>query len=266
MAQLMKKNKINLYKKIDAYIKGNLSEPEIAELWIAFAKHPYLLDELEIEIGLRDILKKEILVRNRSPKKKFSLSESLIWHYAAAAMLFVIFSMQFFQQPSKSRLANFTLSSINKDQLETADIVRSTIIDTFAADSILNLGFMEYINDNYTGAFLLYNELLTNYNHEPYASKAYLNKGIFHYNNSNYDLAIVDFSASLERSPDDTMIKEKAFWFLANAYAHIDDLQNARNNAYEVYKMNGIFRKASFLLLQKLNYDLGSSDTETSTD
>lgn len=255
----------DIHTQINAYVNGVLSEDQINDLWVEFAKNPVLLDDLELEVGVKEIINTQIkaITKNKNETKTIPFWK---WHAVAAAVLIIVISIQFIRIPSKSHLEHFLVKSINSDQLETANGVRSKEITIFKGDSTLNLGFNEYLNGNKENALALYNEIITMYNHEPYASKAYLNKGIFHYNNSNYDLAIVDFSASLERSPDDTMIKEKAFWFLANAYAHIDDLQNARNNAYEVYKMNGIFRKASFLLLQKLNYDLGASDTETYTD
>ena len=49
-------------KQIDAYLNGQLSEKEIEALWVEFAKNPDLLDELEIEVGVENYLKKGRIV------------------------------------------------------------------------------------------------------------------------------------------------------------------------------------------------------------
>lgn len=43
----------DIYKKIDAYVKGTLSNNEIDTLWVEFAKDPELLDRLELEVSLK---------------------------------------------------------------------------------------------------------------------------------------------------------------------------------------------------------------------
>ena len=40
-------------------MKGNLSNEQVDELWVEFAKQPELLNDLEIEVGIRDIIKNE---------------------------------------------------------------------------------------------------------------------------------------------------------------------------------------------------------------
>jgi tetratricopeptide (TPR) repeat protein len=133
----------------------------------------------------------------------------------------------------------------------------------FSADSLLNLGFNEFVNGNSTRALTLFNEVISDYDYEPYGSKAYLNKGIVYYNESSFDSAIVAFNASLSRVSDSKMIEEKAYWYLGNSFANIGQLEEARTATYQAYSMEGVFRKPAFLLLQKLNYDLGYSEAET---
>ena len=55
----MSKELGEIRKKLDAYLKGNLSNEQVDELWVEFAKQPELLNDLEIEVGIRDIIKNE---------------------------------------------------------------------------------------------------------------------------------------------------------------------------------------------------------------
>lgn len=42
----------DIYKTIDAYVKGKLNESDIERLWVEIAKDPDLLDRLELETGV----------------------------------------------------------------------------------------------------------------------------------------------------------------------------------------------------------------------
>jgi tetratricopeptide (TPR) repeat protein len=252
----------DIRKRIDAYIKGSLTEDQITELWVEFAKQPNLLDELELEVGVKEIIEKGFVAETTNKASIKSLP-NWTWHAAAAAVLIIVAGIQFLQIPSKSNLDQFLVNSINSDQLETANGIRSKQMVVFSADSLLNLGFNEFVNGNSTRALTLFNEVISDYDYEPYGSKAYLNKGIVYYNESSFDSAIVAFNASLSRVSDSKMIEEKAYWYLGNSFANIGQLEEARTATYQAYSMEGVFRKPAFLLLQKLNYDLGYSEAET---
>lgn len=261
----MSDNKNDIYKRIDAYIKGSLSEEEISELWVEFAKEPDLLDHLELEVGVRQIVEQGFKSGKDQPTKIFQLS-NWMWHASAAAVLLLVIGIQFFQVPSKSELNQFIVGTINGDQLETADGIRAKDMKLSEADSILNLGFNEFINGNSVRALSLYNEVISDFDFEPYGSKAFLNKGIVYYNDSEFDSAIVAFQEALERVGDSRMIEEKAYWYLGNALANTGELEEARTAVFEAYSLDGVFRKPAFLLLQKINFDLGYTEATSAGD
>jgi len=250
----------NIRKQIDAYVKGALGEQEIEELWVKFAKHPELLEELELEIGVKSLV--EDGKSGDAAKKSASIKTlpTWTWHAAAAAILLLVAVVQVFQIPSKANLEEFVVASIKADQLETSDGIRSKDVTITNADSILNLGFNEFVSGNLDRALYLYSEVITEYDYEPYGSKAYLNNGIIYYNMANYDSAIVAFNESLSRNTESKMMQEKAYWYLGNSYANIGELEAARNAAYQAYRLEGVFKKPAFLLIQKLNYDLGYTE------
>ena len=255
----MANNNLYIKKEIDAYVKGTLREEQIMALWVEFAKNPELLKDLETEVGVKKILTEQ-------PEKKTQSNilalPSWVWTAAAAAVILIIGFVQLFKIPSTTSMGQLLVTAIPKDQLETSDGIRAKDQSIFIADSILNLGFNEYVSGNTAKALELYQKVIAEYDYEPYGSKAYLNTGIIYYNEAEYNTAIDALSNALERVEDSRMIEEKAAWFLANALVNLSKFEEAREAAALTYSLDGVYRKPSFLLLQKLNYDLGYSDVE----
>ncbi len=254
-------NTLNLREKIDAYVKGQLGEVEIQELWSEIAKNPKLLDDLELEVGVKAIIAEGGV---SSSKKKAPLQSlpNWAWHTAAAAVIFLVALLQLFRTPTPTELSQFVLKGISADQIETSDALRSSELGISSADSLLNLGFQAAYTGNNQKALELFDTVIEQYPQEPYASKAYLNRGIILYNNGDYPNAVISFNEVLSRIEDNRMLTEKAQWFLANAYINTNELEKALNAAGEAYIQNGVFRTQSFRLYQKLNYDLGKIDYE----
>jgi tetratricopeptide (TPR) repeat protein len=246
-------------QQIDAYVKGQLTEEQIQELWTEFAKNPELLDVLEIEVNVKEIIEREALGSGKATINKLP---SWTWHAAAAAVLAIVALVQLFQVNTPTEMNQFVVQNIEPGQLETSDGVRAKDIRITTADSLLNLGFEAIISGNENRALQLFDEVISKYDEEPYGSKAFLNKGIVLYNESEYDEAIEAFKESANRVEDSRMISEKAYWYLGNALINIGELEEARSAVYEAYKLEGIFRKPAFRLLKKLSSDLGNVDYE----
>lgn len=252
----MNENEPNLSKQIDFYVKGLLSEDEINALWKEFANNPTLLDDLGLEVSVKTLIEKDALEVGKASLTPLQLP-TWTWHFAAAAVLLVVAFIQVFQVDSRTELNQFLTKQISADQLETGDGVRSKEIVINTADSLLNLGFSALLSGNTKQALSLYNEVIDNYDSEPYRSKAFTNKGILLYNEGDYIGSIQAFDNAISRAQDSRMIKEKAYWYKGNALVNIGNLESARLTIFEAYSLNGVFRKPAFLLLQKLNYDLG---------
>mgnify|MGYP003634081086 CR=1 FL=1 len=252
---------LNLREKIDAYVKGQLGETDIQELWNEVAKNPALLDDLELEVGVKALLTGQEI---SSSKKKATLHTlpNWAWHTAAAAVIALVALLQLFRTPTPTELSQFVLKGISPDQIETSDALRSSALGISSADSLLNLGFQAAYTGNNQKALKIFDSIIEQYQQEPYASKAYLNRGIILYNSGDYPNAVVSFNEALSRIEDNRMLTEKAQWFLANAYINTNELEKALKAAGEAYIQNGVFRTQSFRLYQKLNYDLGKIDYE----
>lgn len=250
----------DIYKKIDAYVKGTLSSDEIDALWVEFAKDPELLDRLELEVSLKKILAEKIKTTKKpvTPKPL----PNWIWHASAAATILIVAMVQLFRIETPTDLNDFIVNSIPTDQIEVADGLRSQEFSISSADSLLNLGFAAVSSGDDEKALELFSEVISSYDEEPYASKAFLNRGIIYYNDGNYPASIENFEEATSRAADNRMIAEKAFWYLGNAYVNIGELEKALTAVGEAYSRDGIFRKSAFVLYRKLNYDLGNVDLE----
>ncbi|MDZ7805865.1 MAG: tetratricopeptide repeat protein [Gracilimonas sp.] len=251
-------------RQIDAYIKGNLKEDEIQALWNEFAKDPELLEVLELEVNIKELIEQKSGYSDEEEPSQAPIRKlpKWTWHAAAAAAIIMVALVQFFRVDNAMSLDQMVVQNIEPTQIETSNAVRAKNMRITSADSLLNLGFQAFLSGDDDRALNLYEEVITNYNEEPYASKAYLNKGIILYNNYEYQQAIHSFEQAIDRVEDSRMITEKAYWYLGNALVNIGELEEARHAVTKTYQLDGVFRSPAFRLLKKLNEELGYSDYE----
>lgn len=256
---MKKENHTNLLKKIDSYVKGELRESEIDELWHEFAKDPSLLDYLEIETGLRKILKEKSSLVSQKKGGIRKLSDRA-WYATAAAAVILVALVQFFRAGSSDEWVAYISETISIEQLEFADGLRSGEQGNTTPDSLLNLGFEAAYSGNTSKAIEFYETVIKNYDREPYASKAYLNTGIIQYNKRQFEAAAASFNEAVQRAGDNRIIAEKAYWFLANTHVLTGDFEQAFSAAEQAYSKNGVFRERAFLLYRKLGHELEKID------
>lgn len=253
----MKSNELDNYKKIDAYLKGQLSNEEVDEIWVEIAKNPDLLQHLEIEAGLKEIFsedKREALIhpmKVNSPTKEYKW----IWQAAAAVAILLVALLQLFRTDTPNEIEDFVLAEIDISQIETYDALRNSE-QISVPDSILNLAFEALLSADTDKALSYYNEVITNHDTEPYSSKAYLNKGIILYNEGNFQESVEALNTASEKAGQNRMVAEKAYWYLANAYLKLENYDLALEAAGNTYAQNGVFRNEAFKLYRKLSYDL----------
>lgn len=252
-------------KQIDAYIKGKLGEEEIQQLWNEFAQNPELLETLELEVNVKAAIERNV----QSSKTDGNTTSSSIkklpswtWHAAAAAVIALVALVQLFRVSAPTELNEYLVGQIDVGHIESADGIRDKDVAITAADSLLNLGFEAVISGDDSRALQLFEEVISNYDEEPYGSKAYLNKGIILYNESDYESAIPAFQEAANRVQDSRMITEKAYWYLGNALVNVGQLKEAQDAVYKAYQIDGMFRSPAFRLLKKLSKELGTSDYE----
>lgn len=256
---------IELEKKIDAYVKGKLSEEEAQKLWERLLQRPDYIELLKTELGIKSILDQRSSNNDSTSAKEagviYSIQTSWKWMAAAAAVALLVVSINFFQLDTSTSLENEVPKQFGlTDNLSSAEIFRNQKTETMPSDSLLNRGYKAAISGNVSEAIAEYNKIIEEYGDEPAATKAYLNKGIIQYNSGGYGESIESFQAVIDKQSDRDIINEKAYWYMGNAYINIEQLEKAREAIHKVYSMDGIYRKTSFRLLRKLDYRLGNVD------
>src|SRR6056297_2977761 len=163
-------------RQIDAYIKGNLDETEIQELWNEFAKNPELLDLLELEVSIKKLIEQEAASMGKGQKTQSPIRKlpKWTWQAAAAAAIVLVALVQLFRVDNTVSLDQMVVQNIAPAQLETSNAIRSKDLSISSADSLLNLGFQAFLSGDDRRALVINEEVIANYNEEPYGSKAYL--------------------------------------------------------------------------------------------
>ena len=253
---------IDLEKQIDAYIKGNLSQEEVDELWIELLKNPDYIDLLETEIAVRKVFQEGSKNQTKSQRTPIlTISKSWKWLAAAASVAILVIAINLLKVDSEQSLQQLALKDINiAENIISPDVLRTQKGDLTDADSLLNIGFRAAVSGQLSKALELYQQVIDDYDGEPAATQAYLNIGILRYNTGEYEMATEAFDNAIKRGKDDPLLTEKAFWYLGNSYINLDQLDKAREAIHNTYIIDGVYRKSAFRLLRKLDYELGNVD------
>lgn len=258
---------LELEQQIDAYIKGKLTEEEARQLWEQLLQRPDYIELLETELGVRSILKSRSSTEaaGGDTVEDGGIIHTLYWARkwiaAAAAVAILVVSINILQVDTTQSLIDSTIKDIDlSENLSTPQILRSQKLQIAPADSLLNRGFEAAISGEVAEALKLYNKIIEEYGDEPAAVQAHLNKGIIQYNSGKYGDSIISFRAVVAKVTDTPFIKEKAYWYMGNAYINIERLAKARDAIHSAYALDGIYRKSAYRLLRKLDYKLGNVD------
>ncbi|MGD8428417.1 MAG: tetratricopeptide repeat protein [Balneolaceae bacterium] len=260
---------LELEKRIDAYIKGKLTEEQSLQLWADLLERPDYIELLETELGLKSIFEKQSEETSGDTQTAsesrviYSLQRYWKWMASAAAVIILVVAVNILQVDTNQSLNELAVKKFNLiENLSSAKILRSQSTNLSPADSLLNLGFEAAIAGDIPGALATYEKIISEHGEEPAAVKAYLNKGLIQYNSGQFQESTLAFKHVLEQvNGDNPILKEKAYWYLGNAYLNMKQLQEARDAIHSVYMMDGIYRRSAFRLLKKLDYKLGNGDS-----
>jgi tetratricopeptide (TPR) repeat protein len=250
---------IELEERIDAYIRGELTEEQVDELWVELLKKPEYMDLLETEIDLARLYR-----AGKNSKNKQRRSESIVywkWVAAAAVALLVVY-INFFGSSNDESIREWTQGPINLlDNMASAEITRSDA-NIPSADSVLNTAFKAAINGDTKEAANIYEMILEQKQDSILRSKASFNLGILQYNAKDYGDSINHLREALAADQSDSLITERAYWYMGNALANIGDFSNARVAIQKAYTMGRIYQEDAFKLQKRLDYELGKIDLD----
>lgn len=257
---------VELEKQIDAYIKGRLTEEQAQKLWEELLKNPDYIELLNTELGLQSMLANPEDTRRESSGRAedhqaiaYLSRDSWKWLSAAAAVVILAIAISLFRMDSEQTLGELALSEITlSENLASAPTLRSEQHQVTPGDSLLNLGFKAAISGDLSGSLELYDIIIREYPEQPVTVQAHLNKGIIQFNRGNFREAIASFKEVAGKAGQNSFLREKAYWYLGNAYINTDSLSRAYDTIFETYSMEGIYQNPAGDLLQKLDEKLGN--------
>lgn len=256
----MKKNeKITLLKQIDQYIKGSLPLEEIEVLWKKFLQYPEYFKWFETELHLRHLIEKGEKPRfMNSPKeaKIIQLSGVKSWIYSTAAVLVMVFGLQFFSISESEALKRLAIDNIGVSEMSGMPVFRSDDVMSLRFNSAINEAFSEANDGNYGEAIVQFRELLDEPLQSDQRLNVKMNLGILLYDSGRYDEAAAFFRSAAGLDDADIQAREKAVWFLGNTYLKLGDAENAKESMHQVYQMQGRYQEAASVHLKTLDLQL----------
>jgi len=267
---------IEITRQIDAYLKGELSEKEVHELWVKLLKNPELLELLETEAALKDIYKEmqsdswsgidpdsddPANYIEEESRRWYSSSKNFIGMTAIAASIAILITVVFMlQEPDVKNGRELAIYKIAVTRMESPQIQRSETQQLSPIDSLINLALQAAFNDNLSEAERIYHEIIKRFDSEPSIAMAHLNLGIINYNLRNYKKAITNFEDALQVPGINMLVTEKAYWYMGNAYLNLDNWQKARDAVYQAYVEHGVFRNPAGNLLNAIDERLSNGE------
>ena len=251
-----------IIKEINRYIKGELGPAEIDELWVEFLKNPEYYEWFETELHLIKLAKDQKSgnihpLANSKKEQINSFQKYKKWALAAAAVLVLSVGLQIFSLSGEDAIYNQAITSIEYSEMAGADVYRSDDDVTDDLDVIINQGLAYAYNGDEKRAIETFKNILNNNPNKEQRARAEMNLGILFYNSGEYSEAVTHFTSITENEEVNTFFKEKAWWFLGNAYLNLRELTEARQAVFNAYTLDGRYQSPALSLLKKLDLELG---------
>jgi len=244
----------NLERSIDAYLKGQLSEEEVQELWIQLMKQPEYISMLQTEVDVARIYKSEA-------KNKPIPLYYWKWIASAAAIILLVVSINVLSDNEQKSIDEWSQEFIVlADNLSSAEVKRSSTNTLDTADSLLNTGFKAAVSGQHQTAMAIFEKIIAQYDSDGPVSKAHLNLGILKYNAGDFEGSIDNFKNAISTTGGDSLLIEQSYWYLGNALINTDQLQKAREAVEHAHEIGNIYKNEAFKLLKRLDYELGNID------
>ncbi|MGD8748428.1 MAG: tetratricopeptide repeat protein [Balneolaceae bacterium] len=238
-------NKKELEEKIDQYIHGQLSPKETDELWSELIQDGYHLDYLKTVANLKAVVK-------RRKEKVKARKQRKYWYYAAAAVVTLFIAVLAVMNISTQNKASTIkpVSSIELDYYRSAEGGLSDGNESKVIQNAIRLANTGKVNE----AITLLDKELHDASTPSWISKLNLNIGSLYYNQGKYDEAISFYKKVISyKDKIDVLTLEKAYWYVGNAYFHLDQLAKARENIKNAYELNGAYRRVAKSYLNALS-------------
>lgn len=249
-------SKIEITKKIDQYIRGDLKDSEIDELWIEFLKKPELYHLFETELLLKDLGNKKYGEAVPSSPGNSIFQTYKMQFFALAAIITISFGIFMITMLQPADIRSFAIESIHPDEIIGADNFRSNQENRLNSALLLNKGLEAALENRSDDAVTLFESVLKNDSEPLHKIRAHYNLGILHYNNGQFQESVESFEIIDIHLVSQEYLKEKIMWFLGNAMLQNNQFNKSRDVLQRVIEMNGNYLKEATLLQQQLQKEI----------
>lgn len=226
---------LDLEDRIDLYVKGALSQPQIDDLWVDVIQNDYL-DYMKTAATVRKLS----VGKNVTPIPLFQRDRTRRFTAAAAAAVVIgIGTSLYFLSGSETAPGFSPLSKIEYSLLRSSESLSNDFDSKLQAITVMALQGDSQRAANELVA-LLQQELTT-----AQRSSTLLSLAALRYNEGELEASLADFQRLLDDTTIETALREKAAWYAANALIRLDRVTEADPYLQQVIQLDGVYKRAA---------------------
>ncbi|MEX2403281.1 MAG: hypothetical protein WD625_04055 [Balneolales bacterium] len=237
-----------LEEQIDLYLNGALNHDEIELLWEQLIEYPEYVEYMKTCASLRHIGQEQAGGLDNDCGLAEEKVTAYNFRYAIAAgivLLIVIISILKIISESEPSLPE-PLASLELNNLRSSSVTYNEF------DREIQEGINLAVLGKGSQALEVLYQLRESTTNDAQEMDVMINIGIVHYNLSDYKSAKEIFLAVTNTSHAEPLIKEKAWWYLANSYLKTNHREDAKIAAQHTYDVNGAYRRMAARWLERL--------------
>lgn len=228
----------DIENRIDLYLKGRLDQEQIDKLWVDMIENPESYEYLKTMVSLKNIYSNTnpTPVSNiNSPSKPNSSWNKNLVQYSVAAILLISISVSSIIYFNTNQVdAIQAMSSLDHVVYRSSIDSQSESFETRLQNAV---GLA--IQGNTTSAILLLNQIHDESTDPAIKAEAILNIGIIEYNQDEFMAASHSFNRVLSIDGIDSLIQERAVWSLAQSQLALGNYSAAKISIEKVIEIDG---------------------------
>jgi tetratricopeptide (TPR) repeat protein len=236
-------------RKIDLYISGRLTQPQIDNLWVEMIEYPEMLSYLKTSASIKDLVSgtqgsiNSDSVSTIVPVTPIKTVANLRT-FMAAALLLIAMGLGSLYYMSSSEV------DINRvyGPLETLELIAYRSASSPEVDEArrqLNDAVDLALSGNTPLALQLLVQITESTSTDDLKAEANMNIGIIEYNNQEFAEAIVSFKQSLSLNHSNPQLYERAMWNLSHSHMAVGNTVEAKVSLQHVIDLDGAHSRAA---------------------
>ncbi len=226
---------LKVEERIDQYLNGKLNQSEIDHLWIDVIENKHHYEYLKTSATLKSMLAESKDLGNTAPT--YSIASVKSWQkYAIAAGFALVVGL------STVYVANIdsgpglqALQSLEFSTLRSG----GDLSMTSEPDRRIQLAVNMAVQGNASGAVLALNQIYEESENDAEKVEALMNIGIIEYNNDEFASAQRTFTKIVSNHASEILLIERAYWYLAQAQIALGDRIGAKESITMVISIDG---------------------------